>query len=552
MKTGKDYCMKTKIFALSVLALCAGSLLFGRDAGRPVRLFLAGDSTMADKAPAPENPEHGWGEVLQFFFDGSISVDNRALNGRSTLSFRSEGHWDALLGDLTEGDWALIQFGHNDEKSQDPARYAEAHTAYRENLVRFIREVRARGGNPLLATPIVRRLFDGTGQLVPTHGDYPEVMREAARSENVPLIDLEARTRAFVQRLGEAGSKDFYLWPAEGKYARFPKGTEDNTHLSLWGASLVAQMAVEEITRLETGLSGAVKKPIPDFVDTQWIDLLPRAPGDEQEERLENERVSNVRNPGLGVFRSTLGGAPRAAVVICPGGGYSHLAIMKEGCEAARWLNSLGIDAYVLKYRLKEFGYPAPLEDVTLAIRFLRATAEERGIDPHRIGVMGFSAGGHAAGMATTLFASPDALTGGPLDALSARPDFSVLAYPVISMMDPYAHAGSRTNLLGNDPGQERIQQLSLENRVSKDTPPVFLFHSSDDAAVPVENSLHFAGAMARNDRPFTLHVFASAPHGIGMRPGFGPASNWPMLLAAWLKEQKVITAESGPPKSPQ
>jgi DNA sulfur modification protein DndE len=137
-------------------------------------------------------------------------IDNRALNGRSTFSFRSEGHWNALLEDLMEGDWVLIQFGHNDEKSQDPTRYAEAHTDYRENLIRFTREVRGRGGNPLLATPIVRRLFDETGQLIPTHGEYPEVVREVARSENVPLIDLQERTRDFVQKLGEAGSKDFY------------------------------------------------------------------------------------------------------------------------------------------------------------------------------------------------------------------------------------------------------------------------------------------------------------------------------------------------------
>jgi acetyl esterase/lipase len=533
--------MKMKFPAVVLLALGALSVPSARGADPSVRLFLAGDSTMARKAPPPENPERGWGEALPFFLDNSIAVDNRALNGRSTVSFRSEGHWDAILADLKDGDWVLIQFGHNDQKANDPARYAEARTAYRENLTRFIREVRARGGNPLLATPIVRRSFDRSGDLIPTHGDYPETVRQVSRSESVPLVDLHARTRALVGKLGEVGSRDFYLWPTAGQYARFPQGIEDNTHLSSWGASLVAQMAVEEITRLQLPLAARVQQPVPDFGAVEWIPLAPAAPGDTETERFENERVSNVRRPGLGVFRSTLGSAPRAAVVLCPGGGYSILAIVKEGYEIARWFNALGIDAYVLKYRLREFGYPAPLQDAALAIRFLRATAGERGLDPAKIGILGFSAGGHTAAMATTLYASPDARTGGPLDKVSARPDFSVLAYPVVTMADPHTHRGSRDNLLGNSPAPETIAKLSLEGQVSADTPPVFLFHSADDEAVPVENSLHFAAAMARHDRPFALHVVPSAPHGIGMRPGFGLASAWPEALAAWLADRGLV-----------
>jgi len=303
----------------------------------------------------------------------------------------------------------------------------------------------------------------------------------------------------------------------------------------------VAQMAVEEMLKLDLGLNKAIRQPVADFMNIEWIDLLPRAPGDTEQEVLENDRISNVRNPQIGIFHSTLGEGPRPAVVICPGGGYHILSIEKEGYEVARWFNSMGIDAYVLKYRMKEFGYPAPLIDVTRAVRYVRAHAGELGVNPEQIGVLGFSAGGHVAAMGTTIFDAPDAKVGDALDAVSARPDFSVLCYAVISMRDPYTHKGSRFGLLGEDPDPSLVEALSLENRVGPDTPPVFLFHTADDASVPVENSLHFADSMARNDRPFALHVYPSAPHGIGMRPGFGTASTWPMALGAWLDELGLV-----------
>lgn len=285
-----------------------------------------------------------------------------------------------------------------------------------------------------------------------------------------------------------------------------------------------------------------MKQPVPDFATTEWITLSEKLIGDPESEYSNDDGVFNVRNPSMGVFRSRLGPEPRAAVVICPGGGYEMLCVAKEGYEIASWMNSLGIDAYVLKYRMKQFGYPAPLQDATLAVRYLRHNAAALGIDPDNIGMMGFSAGGHVAGMAATLYDSSDTLTGSTLDEVSARPDFCILAYPVLTMLDPLAHAGSRINLIGNDADKELIEALSLENRVTPETPPVFLFHTATDPTVPMENSLRFAEALKRNKCEVALHVFATGPHGTGMRPGYGITSNWPVLLAAWLKERGLVS----------
>lgn len=531
-----------------LLGLAGLAASVGVGAGRPPHLFLVGDSTMAPKPPPPGNPEHGWGEALPFFFDENIVIDNRALNGRSTLSFRSEGHWQKLLDDLRAGDWVLIQFGHNDEKSNDPSRYAAADTDFRANLDRFVEEVWLRGAHTILATPIVRREFDDDGNLVPTHGDYPEVVREVAEANNVPLLDLRAETWDLVQELGEEDSKKLFVWVPEGRYARFPNGNQDNTHLSTYGASVVAEMAANAILRLDLSLAERLKKPMPQFQNVEWEVLYPEDSDGSStavaEGYTEEERINGVSHPAFGVFPSAIAEAPRPAVVVCPGGGYGHLAMEHEGYDIARWLNSLGIDAYVLKYRLKESGYPAPLQDVTRTIRILRSTAEARGIDAGRIGVLGFSAGGHVAGMATTLWDSADSRLRDPLDGISARPDFSVMIYPVVTMKDPFAHAGSRTNLLGEDADRASIEALSLETRVTAECPPVFLAHSVEDEAVPAENSLHFAEALLAHDVSVALHLFSTGPHGFGMRPDNGTASAWPRLLVAWLREQGVLSVE--------
>ena len=214
----------------------------------PPTLFLAGDSTMADK-PNPAHPERGWGQLFRELILPPLKLDNRAVNGRSTKSFRDEGRWDAILEALKPGDWVLIQFGHNDEKQADPARFTAPGGEYRSNLERFVRETRARGAHPILATPIVRRRFGAEGAFQDSHGDYPRAMRAVAIAEGVPLLEMEDATRELVRSLGPEDSKSLYLHFAPGAHPLLPEGLADDTHLSELGARKVADLARREIER---------------------------------------------------------------------------------------------------------------------------------------------------------------------------------------------------------------------------------------------------------------------------------------------------------------
>ncbi len=211
-------------------------------------LFLVGDSTMADK-PDLAHPERGWGQLFRELVLPPLRVENRAVNGRSTKSFRDEGRWNAILEALTPGDWVLIQFGHNDEKVADPTRFTEPEGAFRANLESFVRETRARGGHPILATPMVRRRFDKHGVFVDSHGEYPRVVREVAATEGVPLLEMEDATRVLVRSSGVEGSKSLFLHFEPGEHPQLPAGLHDDTHLSELGARRIAALAAREMAR---------------------------------------------------------------------------------------------------------------------------------------------------------------------------------------------------------------------------------------------------------------------------------------------------------------
>jgi acetyl esterase/lipase len=239
--------------------------------------------------------------------------------------------------------------------------------------------------------------------------------------------------------------------------------------------------------------------------------------------------------PTISLYRPANGKATGAAMVICPGGSYQNLAD-HEGHAIAVWLNTLGVTAVVLKYRLgPRYHYPAPFDDVTRAVRTVRARAAEWGIDPARVGVIGFSAGGHLASTIATHFDAGNPTASDPIDRLSSRPDLAVLAYPVISMEQGITHAGSRRNLLGTDPSQELVALLSNERQVTAQTPPTFLFHTIDDPVVPVENSQRFAAALGVAHVPYELHLYAHGPHGVGLAPDDPVLHTWTLLLENWL-----------------
>jgi len=281
----------------------------------------------------------------------------------------------------------------------------------------------------------------------------------------------------------------------------------------------------------------------PDRADGQaviplWPEGVPGAKAAGGPEREVDGRVSNVHRPTLTHYPAPAGRATGAAVIVCPGGGYARLAIANEGEGLTRRLLDMGVAAFVLKYRLVEYGHPAPLQDVLRAVRLVRSRAAEFGVRPDRIGLAGASAGGHLAATAATLFDAPEGRTGHALDEVSARPDFVALLYPVITLRGPFAHEGSRRNLLGDNPPEDLVERLSVDTQVTGATPPVFLVHTTEDTSVPVENSLLFFDALRRAGVPAELHVYERGPHGFGVRDDFGTTSEWPDRWEAWMRSR--------------
>jgi len=231
-------------------------------------------------------------------------------------------------------------------------------------------------------------------------------------------------------------------------------------------------------------------------------------------------------------------------VVILPGGGYGALAMDHEGHQVAKWFNTFGVSAAVVSYRLgPKYHHPAPLQDAQRGLRYVRAHAGELKIDPNRVGVMGFSAGGHLASTVSTHFDAGEKESADPVAQQSCRPDFSILCYPVISMKEPFSHGGSRRNLLGENPDPALVENLSNETQVTKETPPTFIFQTNEDKGVPAENCLAYYAALRKNGVPAEIHIYQQGGHGVGLAPGNPVLNTWKDRLADWMKVNHFLTS---------
>ncbi|MEX0677618.1 MAG: alpha/beta hydrolase [Pirellulales bacterium] len=263
-----------------------------------------------------------------------------------------------------------------------------------------------------------------------------------------------------------------------------------------------------------------------------WLAGAPGAKGDADDDK-----------PTLTVSLPPADMANGAAVVICPGGGYGGLAMSYEGIDIAKWLNDHGIAAFVLKYRHRGSGYgqPAPLDDAQRAIRTVRARAAEFKVDPARIGILGFSAGGHLASAAGTHFDAGQPDAAGPIERASSRPDFLILCYPVISFTAPVTHQGSKKNLLGENPDPQLVEKYSNELQVTRETPPTFLWHTDADTGVPPENSVLFYLALRKAKVPAELHVYEKGRHGLGLAREVPAVKTWPDLAIDWMRGRGLL-----------
>lgn len=278
-----------------------------------------------------------------------------------------------------------------------------------------------------------------------------------------------------------------------------------------------------------------------------WSDKIPNHQKTDEVETLENKDIlwiEKVKVPTLEIYLPTKKNATGKAMVICPGGGYQGLAYDWEGTDIAKWLNANGIAAFVLKYRLPKsksviIGHKAPLQDAQRAIRLVRNNSEKWNISKNQIGIMGFSAGGHLAATLGTHYDNDKNSLPNSIDSLSARPDFMVLIYPVITMKSSFTHQGSKDNLLGKNPEQQLIDFYSNELHINKNTPPTFIIHSTDDEVVSVMNSILFYQALVKEKIYSEMHIYPKGGHGFSLAIGQGHLQTWVDRLSEWIDSLK-------------
>jgi acetyl esterase/lipase/lysophospholipase L1-like esterase len=529
-----------------------------------VRVVLVGDSTMANFS--------GYGDALCRHFVPAVTCINAAKGGRSTLSYRQEGSWKHVLDSLASRDqftatYVLIQFGHNDQPGK-PGR-STSMDQFAENLAGYVKDVRAAGAVPLLVTPLTRRQFAG-GKVSDNLEPWAETARRVAKDTGVGLLDLHRDSMNAVQSLGAKRSNELAPAPppidvmaaaSQGNTIEIPKPpphptllppvplpTFDYTHLGPRGADLFGAMVAGEIRRSVPPLAAYLSAKAPTasallpLVINIWrgttpgvdkVTVQPNVIERSTAPELHDRALTGITQPTLTIYKPAK--PDGSTVLILPGGGYVRVVIDKEGEETARRLNQHGITAAVLAYRLPADGWAAgrdaPLQDAQRALRLLRSGIAGP-LDPARMGVLGFSAGGDlSAALAlrhdAALYERTD-----QADLASARPDFAALIYPAVNMTVAPA-----------DGAPALAAKVPLASLVTQATPPCFIIHAADDTSVPVERSLELFSAWKAAGVPAEMHIFADGGHGFGMRLAAGkPVEAWPSLLVRWGQQHRFFS----------
>ena len=488
-------------------------------------IFVVGDSTANNHA----NGGLGWGDPFISYFDATkVNVLNRARGGRSSRTFITEGLWDKVLTEMKAGDFVLIQFGHNDggvindesrargslpgtgEETEEidnllTKKHEVVHT-YGWYMRKMIADTKAKGATPIVLSLTVRNIWKD-GRVERGSGRFAQWAAEIAKSQNVEFIDLTTIIADKYEQLGQEKVKEFF--------------GPDHTHTSPAGAQLNAELVVAALGTLKPGLLALRGKT----TALTTIDVWPEArmPGrgavEPEGERPANDnvrRITNVSRSTLTIFPAPRKGAASPAMIVCPGGGYSYVSYNKEGTDIAEWLNSVGISAVVLKYRVPD-NREGAFQDLQRAIRLARSHAAEWNIDPKRLGVIGFSAGGNLAAKASTLF---DQRTYTPIDSIdkqSCRPDFAVLVYPAYLEKD----------------GQI-APDLNLKARI----PPTLIIVAEDDKTYVNSSKIYHAALETANVKNEFL-LYPTGGHGFGLRTE-KDARVWPQAALNWLHRMGI------------
>jgi acetyl esterase/lipase/lysophospholipase L1-like esterase len=502
----------------------------GQTAEQPINpnlptIFVVGDSTANNHA----NGGLGWGDPFINYFDATkVNVLNRARGGRSSRTFITEGLWDKVLTEMKAGDVVLIQFGHNDggvindesrargslpgtgEETQEidnllTKKHEVVHT-YGWYMRKMIADTKAKSAKPIVLSLTVRNIWKD-GRVERGSGKFSQWAAELAKSQNVEFVDLTTIIADKYEQLGQERVNELFA--------------TDHTHTSPAGAELNAQLVIVGLQTLKQNPIGRYL-----FVKTKTVnasaivDVWPegRMPGhgatEPEGERPANDtvrRITNVSRPTLAIFLAPPKGGASPAMIVCPGGGYSYVSYNKEGTEIAEWLNSIGITALVLKYRVPN-NREGALQDLQRALSLTRAQAKEWKIDPKRLGVIGFSAGGNIAAKASTLFKQRAYAPIDTIDQQNSRPDFVVLVYPAYL---------------------EKDGQLATDLNMKAKIPPTLIIVAEDDKTYVNSSKIYHAALEAAKVKNEFL-LYPTGGHGFGLRTD-KDARAWPQAALEWL-----------------